>query len=67
VVEATGAKLTDPKIEQRQISQDAIEQLGGKSAIRWREFAGLQELAEDYVGKFSSAAPLAEGGQSESA
>ena len=67
VVEATGAEFADPKIEQREISEHAVEQLCGKSAIRCRQPAGSQELAEDCVGKFFSAAPLIQRDQSESA
>ena len=34
VVEMSGAELANPEIEQRQIPQRAVEQLGGEGAIR---------------------------------
>ncbi len=67
VVEVRGAEAADPKIEQRQIPEHAVEQLRGKSPICCREPAGTQEFAEDCVGKFSSSAPFFQGDKSDGA
>ena len=67
VIEMTGTKLTNPKVEQSQVAQNAIEKFRGKGAIGRREIVGSQTFAQDRVGKSSPAAPLFQGGESDSA
>lgn len=67
VIKMSGAKLTDPKIEQRQVTQDAVEKFRGKGAIRRREINGSQARGKNGVREFPSVAPFLEGGESDSA
>ena len=67
VIEMTGAELAQPKVEQRNVTKNAVEKFGGKGAIRRVKPAGPQALAEDCVGEFSARAPLFQGGESDTA
>ena len=67
VIEMTGAELAQPKVEQRNVTKNAVEKFGGKSAIRRVKPAGAQALAQDCVGEFSARAPLFQGGESDTA
>ena len=58
VVEMSGAQRIDPEIEQRQVSQDAVEKFRGEGAIRADEIARPQELPENRVGKLFAAPPF---------
>jgi hypothetical protein len=67
VIEMSGAQRIDPEIEQRQVAQDAVEKLRGKSAIRRCEIACSQELPEDCDGELFAPAPFLEGDEREAA
>lgn len=67
VIKMSGPKLTDPKIEQRQVTQDAVEKFGGKGAIRRCEINGSQARGQNGVREFPSVAPFLEGRESDNA
>jgi hypothetical protein len=67
MVQTTRSKLADPKIEQRQISQNAVGEFGRKSAIYGWQIGGSQMLVQDSVGKFFSATPFRQDGESDGA
>jgi hypothetical protein len=58
VIKMSRAQRIDPEVEQRQIPQDTVEKLCGKSAIRRREITRSQELPKDFVGKSFARAPF---------
>ena len=67
MVEVTGAEPADPEIKQREITQNAVEKFRGERAIGWRQITGSQKRLQDCVGKFLSAAPFRQGGESDGA
>jgi hypothetical protein len=67
MIEMAGPQPGDPKIEERQVTQDAIEKFRGESAIRRREIEGSQPRRENGVREFSSLAPFLQGGESDGA
>ena len=67
MIKMGGPQPGDPKIEQRQVTQDAVEKFRGESAIRRREINGSQPRCENGVREFPSLAPFLQGGESDSA
>jgi hypothetical protein len=60
VVDATGSQIVDPKIEERQVSQNAIEKLGRERAIERTQIACRQTSREDRIRELPARAPLPE-------
>jgi hypothetical protein len=54
---ALGPKFADPKIEQRQVSQNAIKQLERECAIGRLELRFRKELGDDRIGEAPSCSP----------
>lgn len=67
VIKMSGPKLTDPEIEQRQVTQDAVEKFRGKGAIGRRKIDGSQARGKNGVREFPSVAPFLQGRESDSA
>src|SRR4051812_22160758 len=67
VVDMAGSKVADPKIEQSQVAKHTVEKFGDKRAIGRGELGSSENLAQDRIGKFSSASPLLQSGESEPA
>src|SRR2546423_2098311 len=67
VVEMTGAEFADPKIDQDEVAQNAVEKFGGKPSICRGQIAAAQKFAENRVGEPVAVAPLFQGGKSDRA
>src|SRR5205814_911570 len=67
VVEMSGSQGIDPKVEQSQMAQDAIEKFGDEGAIRRRQIVCSQELPEDRVGKLIAGSPFLQSDESDAA
>jgi hypothetical protein len=61
MVEMTGTEVANPKIQQRQVTQNPVEKFGDKCPIRGVEFARPQAFAQNGVGESSSVPPLVRG------
>ncbi len=57
-IERAGTKRIDPKVEQRQVTENAVEKLCGEGAIRGRELGRAQETREDGIAKLPPDPPF---------
>ena len=67
LIEMPGSQRLGPEVEKRQVAQDAVEKLGGKTAINRRKIARSQELPENRVGELFDSAPFLQCDESEAA
>jgi hypothetical protein len=67
VIQMLGTKPMNPKIEQSEVSQNAIEKLCREGAVRTGEIARSQELAEDSVRKLFAHSPFLQSEEGEGA
>ncbi len=63
----SGPELTDPKVQQRQVTEEAVEKFRGKGAVRRWEINGSQPFCQDNVREFPSVAPFLQRSESNGA